>query len=154
MRYAFLCYDSDAVVGAWTSKQEEEVFAKHAAVERELADQGRLRAEPQPDANERRGHHPLGHIVRSLDEYNMTWDFFYDSPKGPISFVPSELAVTAGTDVAFASCLIHCDGTSAGPLDLRLTIGLRKLGGEWVVTHEHHSVPTIEERFLPPGTEN
>jgi hypothetical protein len=30
MRYAFLCYDSDAVVGAWTSKQEEEVFAKHA----------------------------------------------------------------------------------------------------------------------------
>jgi hypothetical protein len=42
MRYALLCYDSDAVVGAWTSKDEEDVFAKHAAVERELADQGRL----------------------------------------------------------------------------------------------------------------
>ena len=42
MRYAFLCYDADAVAGAWTSKQEEEVFAKHAAVERALADQGRL----------------------------------------------------------------------------------------------------------------
>jgi hypothetical protein len=42
MRYALLCYDSDAIVGAWTSKQEDEVFAKHAAVERELADQGRL----------------------------------------------------------------------------------------------------------------
>jgi hypothetical protein len=42
MRYAFLCYDSDAVAGAWTSKQEDEVFAKHAAVERALADQGRL----------------------------------------------------------------------------------------------------------------
>jgi hypothetical protein len=42
MRYAFLCYDSDAVAGARTSKQEEEVFAKHAAVERALADQGRL----------------------------------------------------------------------------------------------------------------
>src|SRR5262245_15472318 len=61
------------------------------------------------------------HIVRGLDEYDRTWDFFYDSPKGPISFVPSELQVTAGADVAFASCLIHCDGTSAGPLDLRLT---------------------------------
>jgi ketosteroid isomerase-like protein len=94
------------------------------------------------------------HIVRNLDEYNKTWDFFYDSPKGPISFVPSEIQVTAGTDVAFASCLIHCDGTSAGPLDLRLTVGLRKLDGDWVVTHEHHSVPTLEERFLPPGTEN
>jgi ketosteroid isomerase-like protein len=94
------------------------------------------------------------HIVRGLDEYNKTWDFFYDSPKGPISFVPSELEVTAGTDVAFASCLIHCDGTSGGPLDLRLTVGLRKLDGEWIITHEHHSVPTIEERFLPPGTES
>jgi len=94
------------------------------------------------------------HIVRSLDEYNKTWDFFYDAPKGPISFVPSELEVTAGTDVTFASCLVHCDGTSAGPLDLRLTVGLRKVGGKWVVTHEHHSVPTTVERFLPPGTES
>jgi hypothetical protein len=42
MRYAFLCYDSDAVVGAWTSKQEDDVLAKHAAIEKELADQGRL----------------------------------------------------------------------------------------------------------------
>jgi ketosteroid isomerase-like protein len=94
------------------------------------------------------------HIVRNLEEYDKTWDFFYDSPKGSISFVPSELQVTAGTDVAFASCLIHCDGTSAGPLDLRLTVGLRKLDGDWIVTHEHHSVPTIEERFLPSGTDS
>ena len=33
-------------------------------------------------------------------------------------------------------------------------VGLRKLDGEWIITHEHHSVPTIEERFLPPGTKN
>jgi hypothetical protein len=42
MRYALLCYDADAAVGAWTSKEEEGVFARHAAVERELADEGRL----------------------------------------------------------------------------------------------------------------
>jgi hypothetical protein len=42
MRYAFLCYDSDEDVGARTTKQDEEVFAKHAVLERELADQGRL----------------------------------------------------------------------------------------------------------------
>jgi ketosteroid isomerase-like protein len=91
-------------------------------------------------------------IVRGLDEYKRTWDFFYQSPKGPIRFVPRELQVTAGADVAFASCLIHCDGTSAGPLDLRLTVGLRKSHGEWTIVHEHHSVPTIEERFLPPDS--
>ena len=42
MRYALLCYDSDDVVGAWTTEQEDEVFAQHAAVEKELADQSRL----------------------------------------------------------------------------------------------------------------
>src|SRR5262245_46497064 len=92
------------------------------------------------------------HIARSLEEYDKTWNFFYDSQKGPLSFVPSELQLTTGSDVAFASCLIHCDGTSAGPLDLRLTVGLRKLDGDWIVTHEHHSVPTTEERYLPPGS--
>lgn len=42
MRYALLCYDSDAVVGAWTPQQEEDVYTRHAAVEKELVDQGRL----------------------------------------------------------------------------------------------------------------
>jgi hypothetical protein len=42
MRYAFLCYDSDTGVGARKTEEDEEVFAKHAVVERELADQGRL----------------------------------------------------------------------------------------------------------------
>ena len=42
MRYALLCYDSDDVVGGSTTQPEEDVFAKHEEVERELADQGRL----------------------------------------------------------------------------------------------------------------
>lgn len=79
--------------------------------------------------------------VRGLDAYDRTWDFFFKSPRGPISFVPRDVAVTAGEDVAFASCLVHCEGTSAGPLDFRLTTGLRKIGGEWVIVHEHHSRP-------------
>lgn len=86
-------------------------------------------------------------IVRGLDAYDRTWDFFFASPKGPISFVPRDVEVTAGNDVGFASCLVHCDGTSAGSVDFRLTVGLRSIDGEWVVTHEHHSVPTVEERF-------
>jgi ketosteroid isomerase-like protein len=87
-------------------------------------------------------------VVRGLDAYDRTWDFFYAKPKGPISFVPSDLEVNAGGDVAFASCLIHCEGTSAGPVDLRLTVGLRKIDGDWTVLHEHHSVPTQEQRLL------
>jgi ketosteroid isomerase-like protein len=89
--------------------------------------------------------------VEGLAAYDETWDFFYDKPNGPITFEPRDIAVTAGDKVAFATCEIHCDGTSAGPLDLRLTVGLEKRNGEWLITHEHHSVPTVEERFIDPA---
>lgn len=86
--------------------------------------------------------------VKGLDAYDKTWDFFFANPLGPISFVPREIAVSAGDDIAFASCMVHCKGTSAGPVDLRLTTGLRKVGDEWVIVHEHHSVPIKEERLI------
>src|SRR5688572_25670290 len=79
-------------------------------------------------------------VVRGLKAYERTWDFFFDKPKGPISFVPRDLEVTAGEDVAFASCLIRCEGTSGGLVELRLTTGLRRIDGQWTITHEHHSV--------------
>jgi ketosteroid isomerase-like protein len=89
--------------------------------------------------------------VRGIDEYDRTWDFFFAAPLGPISFVPRELDVTVGDDVAFASCHIRCEGTSAGVVELRLTVGLRKIDGAWIITHEHHSVPTVERRFRDPA---
>jgi ketosteroid isomerase-like protein len=91
-------------------------------------------------------------VVRGIKAYDKTWDFFFDKPKGPIHYEPRDLAVTAGDQVAFATCLVHCDGTSAGTLDFRLTTGLKKVGSAWTIVHEHHSVPTIEERFIGPGS--
>ena len=29
-------------------------------------------------------------------------------------------------------------------LDFRLTIGLRKIGNQWTITHEHHSIPATK----------
>lgn len=88
--------------------------------------------------------------VRGLEAYDRTWDFFFTNPRGPISYVPRDIEVTAGENVAFASCLFHCEGTSAGPVDFRLTTGLRKIDGKWEIVHEHHSVPSIEKRFSDP----
>jgi ketosteroid isomerase-like protein len=58
-------------------------------------------------------------------------------------FELESLEVTAGADVGFAFGLLRC-GTPAEferePAQrLRLTIGLRRQDGRWVVTHEHHS---------------
>lgn len=90
---------------------------------------------------------------KGIDAYDKQWDFFYVNPRGPISFVSHDIEVTADDEVAFATCTVHCDGTSAGPLDFRLTTGLRKIDSEWTIVHEHHSVPTVEERFLGPHAE-
>jgi len=55
------------------------------------------------------------------------------------------LDVTAGSDVAFAHALLRCGSKEELAADpdnrLRLTIGLRKDGDRWIVTHEHHSFP-------------
>lgn len=42
MQYAILCYDNEAVVEAWTQAKDDEVIAKHHAVEHDLAKKGRL----------------------------------------------------------------------------------------------------------------
>ena len=54
---------------------------------------------------------------------------------------------TAGNDVAFAHALLRCgkpEELTANPENrLRLTLGLRRRGGRWIVEHEHHSFPDV-----------
>jgi ketosteroid isomerase-like protein len=61
------------------------------------------------------------------------------------SFEIVSLDVTAGDDVAFATALLRCGTEEELRKDsdnrLRLTVGLRKENGRWVVAHEHHSFP-------------
>jgi uncharacterized protein (TIGR02246 family) len=83
--------------------------------------------------------------VRGLDAYRETWPPFFEWQRSGASFEIVSLDVTAGEDVAFAWALLRC-GTEDELLQdpenrLRLTIGLRKDGGRWVVSHEQHSFP-------------
>jgi ketosteroid isomerase-like protein len=54
--------------------------------------------------------------------------------------------VTAGDRVAFATALLRCgtrDELEKDPATrLRLTVGLRKENGRWIIAHEHHSYPS------------
>ncbi len=80
--------------------------------------------------------------VRGIDAYRETWPGFFQWQASGATFDILSLDVTAGTDVAFAYALLR-GGTAAEDPDqrLRITFGLRKREGRWVVAHEHHSFP-------------
>jgi len=80
--------------------------------------------------------------LHGIEAYRRSWDVFFPWFRGVFDL--SDLTVTAGEDVAFCHGLIRCggadpDGTKS-ELQVRLTVGYRKIGGRWAVTHEHHSV--------------
>ena len=81
--------------------------------------------------------------VRGIDAYRATWPPFFQWQRQGASFEIVSLDVTAGDDVAFAHALLRCGTPDELAKDperrLRLTIGLHKQRGRWVVTHEHHS---------------
>lgn len=87
--------------------------------------------------------------VRGIDAYRQTWPGFFRWQASGALFEIESLEVTAGADVAFAFALLRC-GTPEQfehkpDQRLRLTVGLRKAGGRWTVTHEHHSFADASE---------
>jgi ketosteroid isomerase-like protein len=58
----------------------------------------------------------------------------------------TRLEITEGDDVAFATSLDRMTGIPKGTTDsfslwFRVTLGLRRIDGQWLITHEHASVP-------------
>ena len=88
---------------------------------------------------------PPPNEVRGKAAYRDTWPPFFKYQKQGAVFEIVSLDVTAGNDVAFAHALLRCGTDEELRKDpdnrLRLTIGLRKLNGQWAVAHEHHSFP-------------
>jgi uncharacterized protein (TIGR02246 family) len=83
--------------------------------------------------------------VRGIDAYRDTWPPFFEWQAKGASFEIVSLEVAAGDDVAYAHALLRCgmpQELADNPENrLRLTLGLRKEQGRWVVAHEHHSFP-------------
>ena len=63
--------------------------------------------------------------------------WFASHPGGPIDYQIRDLSIAASGDVAFC----HSLNQLGGALWFRSTIGLRKIGGQWRITHEHSSTP-------------
>ena len=83
--------------------------------------------------------------VRGIDAYRETWPGFFEWQRTGAIFEIISLDVTVGQEVAYAYALLRCGTPEELASDpdnrLRLTLGLRKEDGRWVVAHEHHSFP-------------
>ncbi len=84
-------------------------------------------------------------LSRGLDAYMVTWETFFSRSEKPVAFDFHDVKVTCGQDVAFATAIGKCVDIDPNgkreALEFRLTMGLRKIDGEWRVMHEHHSLP-------------
>ena len=80
---------------------------------------------------------PLLHTAPEARDAEALRAWFASHPGGPIDYEIRDLTVTVGGDVAFC----HSLNQLGGALWFRSTIGLRKIGGEWRITHEHNSTP-------------
>jgi ketosteroid isomerase-like protein len=93
--------------------------------------------------------------LQGLDAYRRTWiEQFFPWHGGTGRFELVDLKVSAGANVAFATALLECAGTEDGKkvaFTLRLTIGLEKRNGEWIIVHEHHSQP-LDFDTAPTGS--
>ena len=80
-----------------------------------------------------------------IDAYRDTWDTFFAFTK-PGVFEIQELTVVAENRVAFCFATMICENKSDGndydTLAFRLTVGLQKINNQWMIVHEHHSIPS------------
>ena len=82
---------------------------------------------------------------KGIAAYRETWDLFFKYHKPSQAFDVEELTITVGDDVAFVFAVMRCGaGSTPGGFLFRLTVGLRRIDGEWRVTHEHHSIPAVD----------
>jgi ketosteroid isomerase-like protein len=89
---------------------------------------------------------PLGAVTDSSDPSGIEqWVATFEAP--PVRAV-TQLEITADGDVAFATSIDSMTATPRGgsePFTLwyRVTVGLRRLDGKWLIVHEHASVPFL-----------
>jgi ketosteroid isomerase-like protein len=80
---------------------------------------------------------PLAYTGAEARDAEALQAWFATHPGGPIDYQIRDLMIAAGGDVAFC----HSLNQLGGALWFRSTLGLRKISGQWLVTHEHNSTP-------------
>lgn len=81
----------------------------------------------------------------SADAYRKDWEDFFATLKGPVKFEITDLQVAADSTLGYSHSIQHVSGTDTKgqPIDLtvRVTDVYRKVNDNWLIVHEHVSVP-------------
>jgi ketosteroid isomerase-like protein/predicted enzyme related to lactoylglutathione lyase len=79
------------------------------------------------------------------DAYRRAWEDFFSRFKGTPKLTIIDLGITVDGNVGFGHSFTNTRGTDmqGHPVDrtVRVTVGYRKIGGNWLKVHEHISVP-------------
>ena len=82
--------------------------------------------------------------LRGIDAYRDSWPGFFAALGDNGLWDMGKLEINAGDTVAFVTTIVHCVASAhdggTDDLQVRLTVGLRKVDGQWQVSHEHHSL--------------
>jgi ketosteroid isomerase-like protein len=71
----------------------------------------------------------------------------------PLAYETRDLEVAVGGDVAYAHGLSRMGSPGAFSMWFRITVGLRKAGGRWGITHSHGSVPFYMDETFKAATD-
>jgi ketosteroid isomerase-like protein len=82
---------------------------------------------------------------KGADAYRKNQEEWFATWQGPIGYEIRDSTITVGDDVAFSHSLNRIYGKRTNGEDtdvwVRVTAGFRKIDGNWLITHEHVSVP-------------
>ncbi len=86
--------------------------------------------------------------TRGIDAYKKNFEAWFASVQGPIDYEIPDRRLSISGDVAFCHYVGHVryTRTTGERTDywVRVTMGLRKTSGQWLVTHEHVSLPFLD----------
>ena len=79
------------------------------------------------------------------DAYTKDWDGFWTMFPGPAKIDLSELEVNVGGNIGYGHSIQHATMTDKKgkkmEMTVRVTDGYKKVNGQWLISHEHVSVP-------------
>jgi uncharacterized protein (TIGR02246 family) len=88
--------------------------------------------------------------------YRKDWQEFLDSFNGPITVELTDLDITADDNLAYSHSIQRVAGTDKQGEKLDLTVRVtdvyKKINGNWLVIHEHVSVPVDLDTGKPDRT--